>query len=742
MRNWRNVLDTARRRLRFGDERGGIAIGELTSYRPTARQGEGSLEEFVDRRWAGLLALALAIGATAYLFYVFTRFPLPPGTDTGQWLTISRYYSFDSVPSDRSVMTVPPVVPLLLAGLATISGTTGAPVMLAAALYAGFCAMAFVLGKRLCGDAVGGLFALVTIAVLQSQLFEFFAMGAYPQLAALLGMSLCLYALLALARDASVRSAWLTLAGGVALTLFSHTPSATVLVPALGLSLAYVIWSADEATMDGGRRGVMWRALQTLGPVAALWLVFLFINRDVIFGYANVPAAYDLKGPDKLIDNIWRNNVQRIVFGGGLAMTLALPFMKTGPVSLRRNPSIVLAVWTAALVAVVGSAALQRTGTDYPRFAAYFIVPLGLAAAAGVQSFGPSRGAAIAILVPALLFAGHDGLRYFNTAARFYGMNERSDDLAGVATWLNTSAEEGGVIGGTRETKWLQALTGRDSLLYLPRIYIVRPWEVERAIAAEVVHRSNGGIETGRMLVTANDGGQDFGNVFPTGVRVDAFRKGLYTHAFTMRDSTQSLVFESVGVTQRLSLASLENGGTTAYHDSTGDHLLTRFDAADSPVQVFRLVSASNADLNKLTVDYYIGLPEGVRPEAVVVGTGDSGNIEVKPGATWYVYPVFADGSWIEVEAATSWLADPTPPAGANPFLRWRKATVTFDLGEGERRIPRTQLYEVNDVLRDAGVRYLIDRNGDGAAFPIIRARGLTPVFENEEYEVYDVSDR
>jgi hypothetical protein len=715
-------------------ERGGIAIGELTAYRPAARQSEGSLDEFIDKRWAGLLALALAIGATAYLFYVFTRFPLPPGTDTGQWLTISRYYSFESVPSDRSVMTVPPVVPVLLAALSLFSGTTGAPVMLAAALYAGFCAIAFVLGKRLCGDAVGGLFALVTVCVLQSQLFEFFAMGAYPQLAALLGMSLCLYALFALTRDATERRAWLTLAGGVALTLFSHTPSATVLVPALGLSLAYVAWSADD------RRGVTRTALTTLGPVAVLWLAFLFINRDVIFGYANVPAAYDLKGPDKLFDNIWRNNVQRIVFGGGLVMIVALPFMKSKPVSLRRNPAVVLAVWTSALIAVVASAALQKTGTDYPRFAAYFIVPLGLAAAAGVQSFGPSRGAAIAILVPALLFAGHDGMRHFNTAARFYGMNERSDDLAGVASWLNTSAEDGGVIGGTRETKWLQALTGRDSLLYLPRIYIVRPWEVERAIAAEVVHRSNGGIETGRMLVTANDGGQDFGNVFPTGVRVDAFHKGLYTHAFTMRDSTQSLVFESVGVTQRVSLASFENGGTTAYHDATGEHLLTRFDAPSSPVQMFRLVSASNADLNTLTVDYYIGLPDGVRPEALVVGTGDSGNIEVKPGATWYVYPVFGDGSWIEVEATTSWLADPTPPAGANPFLRWRKATVTFDLGEGDRRIPRTQLYDPMDVLGDAGVRYLIDRNGDGAAFPIIRSRGLTPVFENEEYEVYDVS--
>ena len=52
--------------------------------------------------------------------------------------------------------------------------------------------------------------------------------------------------------------------------------------------------------------------------------MFVFINRDVIFGYANVPAAFDLKGPDKLFRIVWRDNVQRAVFLGGLSMLAAL----------------------------------------------------------------------------------------------------------------------------------------------------------------------------------------------------------------------------------------------------------------------------------------------------------------------------------------------------------------------------------------------------------------------------------
>src|SRR6185295_5444239 len=128
------------------------------------------------------------------------------------------------------------------------------------------------------------------------------------------------------------------------------------------------------------------------------------------------------------------------------------------------------------------------------RFIAYFIVPLGLGVAGGVHSFQPSRPTVMALLVPALLFAGYDSTQHFNTATRYYGMNDRADGLAAVSRWLDRSAADGGVIGGTRETKWLEALTGRDTLLYLPRIYITRKWEIERALQAEVVFRANGGI--------------------------------------------------------------------------------------------------------------------------------------------------------------------------------------------------------------------------------------------------------
>jgi hypothetical protein len=701
-------------------------------WRP-ARWERSDGASLLDRYWAELLAAAIGLAVLVVLLHLYTRFPLPPGTDAGQWLTVSRYYLFEHVPADRSVVTVPPVVPVALAGLSVVTGTTGAIVALAAICYVAFCLVAFMLGRRFTGTATGGLLAVIAIAVVQSQLYEFFAMGAFPQLSALLGMALCLFALLALTKDPFRRREWMTLSGGLALTLFSHTPSSTLLLPVLAVSLAYVLWSAEDRGRVA-RSAVVW-----LVPLMAVWGLFLFVNRHEIFGYASVPAAFYLKGPDKLFDNVWRDNAQRMVFGLGLAITVALPLAADKARALRGRPEVLLAIWTWALVAIIALAAFRQAGTDYPRFAAYFIVPLGLAVAAGISALEPSRGVVVALVAPVLLFAGHDGLSHFDTATRFYGMNERSDDLAGVSTWLNGPAEEGGIIGGTRETKWLQALTGRDSLLYMPRIYITRDWEVERALKAEVVYRASGGIETGRMLITANDGGQDFGSVFPAGVRIDTFQRGIYAHAFTMRDNTTNLTLATFGASQKVSLGSMRSLGTQSYHDAAGDHLATTFLDEAHFLVVVRVITASSIDLDAVTVDYYVGSPEGVYPESLVVGTGDTGPIEVKPGAMTYFYPEFEDGSVIEVEARTSWLGGTQPPRDAHLVPAWRKATIQMDVGDGERRLPHTELYDPIRMLRQEGIRYIIDRSGDGASFPVIRSLGLQPVFENEEYRVYEV---
>ena len=268
-------------------------------------------------------------------------------------------------------------------------------------------------------------------------------------------------------------------------------------------------------------------------------MVFLSLNGRTMFGYANVAAAYELKGPDKLVRNIWADPNERLLYGAAFA-AIAPMFFSARDSGVRSGRRMLICVWILALLALIAASALRHTNTDYPRFSAYLIVPIGVAAAAAVHRVARNPAVVASIAVTVLLLGGQHTMHGFDKATAFYGMDAKSADLSATSDWLNNSAAAGGITGGTREVKWLEALTGRDSLLYLPRIYITRPWEVDSAVAAEVIQRASAGVETGRFLATVNDGGQDSGKVFPVGVRVDIFHKGINTDAFALNDRDAS----------------------------------------------------------------------------------------------------------------------------------------------------------------------------------------------------------
>lgn len=732
-------IDAIRALFRHG-ETGAASYGQLgLDLSSRDSEGEAILAPggFADRYWAQIAAAAIAASFTAYLVWLFTRFALPPSGDSGQWLAVSRFYLGQDVPADRSVATLPPIVPLLLAALSLVAGKPGAIVVLAAASFAALGALSYGLGRRMTGAASGGLLAVVAVVAVQPQLFEMFAVGAYPQIVALLGMGVALFAVLALVERPDDDRSWLHLAAGVALTVLSHTPSAMVLLPALVVSLAYVLWSSSD------RRATAKRGGRVLAPVLGLWCVFLFINRNVVFDFANVPAAFELKGPETLFDNVWRDNVQRAIFGLGLILLVTVPLFNRSASDLKGRRDLALVAWTGTVFALIGYAIVRQTGTDYPRFAAYLILPLGLAAATGIHALNLSRGATAALIVPVLLFAGHDGLNRFEAAARFYGLNERSDELRATAGWLNDQPGDGGVIAATRETKWLQALTGRDSLLYLPRVAITRPWEVERAQSAEIVMRATAGAESGRILATVNDGGTDYGKVIAVGVRIDAFDKGIYEQTLQVKDQGTILSYETYGVSRRIRLTGLVPEPTTTYTDDTGVHMMTVFNGADGlPLQVIRVVTVDQFDLSVVALDYHVGLPDGVRPRSLVIGTDASDAITIAEGGELYLAAMQKDGDEVALRVQTSWVGDPATPASANPLLTWRRASAVIDVGEGDQRIPYTQLYDPLALLPAENIRYIVDRNGDGASFPIIRQLGLAPVYTNGEYSVYDVTQR
>lgn len=691
------------------------------------------VSEFVKRRWAELSAAVLVLVLLIYLVHVLTRFALPPSGDSGQWLTISRYYLREAMPAERSATTMPPLVPIALGAFSLVSPTRPfAVVMLAAVSFVALSAVSFLLGKRLTGAASGGLLAVVFIMIAQPQLFEVIAVGAYPQLVAMIGMAVCLLALLMLAGSSAQRG-WTVLQGGVALTLFSHTPSATTLMPPLAICLVYIGWSSTD------RRATVRNGYHALRPVVLLWAAFILINRDVVFGYANVPATFEIKGPDRLLSSIWRDDAQRLMVGFGAFMLLLLPILSQAPRSLKSNQSIMLLLWTAMLAGTVILAAARHVNTDYPRFIAYFIVPLGLAAAAGLQTFKPSLLAVGCIVVGAGMFAGQPALAHLDESARFYGLNGQSDELIATTDWLNDSGEDGGVIGGTRDTKWLQALTGRSALLYLRRVSITRPWEVDRAIAAEVVQRSSGGFETGRVLVTQNTGGQDYGKLFPAGVRIDAYHLGMYDETIALDDRATRVRVSTYGVAQNVPLGALEITSSASSETVDGVSLSTRFASEKNPLRIVREASAEGAEPGSVIVDYHIGAPAGLTVESLSIAFKDAPTMIIRDGSPETAIDArMFDGSNTSVGASTGW-AKSNAPEGEDATLLWRRVRLVLTFPPGERRLPTTRLYDPATVLQQYGIRYIVDRDGDGAPFPIIRDYGLVEVHgDGGTYHIYE----
>jgi hypothetical protein len=494
--------------------------------------------------------------------------------------------------------------------------------------------------------------------------------------------------------------------------------------------MLYVLWSSPD------RRALIWTGLRFLAPVGVAWVGFLSLNSDVIFGYASVDAAYDLKGPDRLWSTLWRGESQRIVLLAGAGALLAFPFVERGGRSLKSRPSLVVLLWTAGVATALLMAMLRQANTDYPRFLAYFMLPLGVALAALVQRFATSRGLTLAAAAPILILGAHATLETFDDASLFYGTNRTSDELVAAATWLDAYGTDGGVIAGTREGKWVQALTGRSALINLPRIHITRDWEIERAIDADIVMRANAGLEGGRLLATVNDGGQDYGSTYASGVRVDVYHKGMYTEAFRLDGRATTLTLERDGAIDGVALSSFsrETGVSPGA-------LTTELRSYSGDVEVVRVVSMSDDAPSTVEVDLFIGTRRGVTLHSVDVAQFGAAQ-QMREGDAFersrLIAPLF-DGTQLPIEMETRWTDGSVRPRGGNPSLSWQKLTMTFTFPEGERRIDTIRTLDAREVLQGYGVRYIVDRDGDGASFPIIRRHVLTSVYENEEFRIYDV---
>ena len=477
------------------------------------KQARGRLPglDILQLSWKpGLIVDLAALGLAVSIAYALVRMPIGSG-DYGQWLMLSRFYSGQDVPDYRQALSVPPVVPLLLAAIRVAISD---PVV-ALQVFRGILGAAFVLSFYLAGTAIfrqraAGFLSAVIGFLVTDRLLELFAFGGLPQIAGLTFMVLGIaaFAQAGSSRDPTSRW-WLVGSLGIALSVLSHTGSATI---ALAGGPAVAVISAlrlDASTWRERMRALKPFAI-TLAVVAAYWLVILLPQNQE---YAQNPASLNYRGPNRiwpLLTTYWPTT---LVLVTGAAAVLAGGAREI--VARRVGGFILVAAWTLSTLAVLAWSIMFGVATDYPRFVAPIVAPLAVAAGGGLAiasahltDFLPRplplpRQLALPLLVAVALAAsvGPSTIDAHDRETSFYSL-EDFPGLEDAAFWLDAHLAPGeSVLAPAREGKWIEGLTGRAALFSMPTRFSFRSEEWDRSAAAETLLRSSASLANEFLFV-------------------------------------------------------------------------------------------------------------------------------------------------------------------------------------------------------------------------------------------------
>src|SRR6266567_9065970 len=176
------------------------------------------------------VVVALSVGAGILLLILVT--PTASG-DYGQWLMTSRYYLGQGVPDYRIVTAIPPLVPLLLAGIRLlVPDPLVALHVLNGFLLIGLGLSFYMLGALVLGSRWAGAFSVVMGLFVTDRFLELFAFGGLLQVAAMATMGVSVAAFARAARGPGIASRWWLIGtAAVGAAALTHTGTGLIAVP-------------------------------------------------------------------------------------------------------------------------------------------------------------------------------------------------------------------------------------------------------------------------------------------------------------------------------------------------------------------------------------------------------------------------------------------------------------------------------------------------------------------------------
>jgi hypothetical protein len=453
-----------------------------------------------------LLPLLIAVATVAGICLVLFVTPVAGRGDYGQWLMTSRYYLGEGVPGYRNIQALPPLVPIVLAGIQFLVRDAEVALQLTTT----FALVAVSFGLYLAGSVLGrsrdaGALAVAVGLLVTDRYLELFAFGGLLQAVAVAFMILAVVAFVAAAREPDARRWWLLGSVSLGAAALSHVGTGMIAVP-VGLSAAAL------AVLPLRRRG--WRAIAlkvaplmtVLVIVGIYWLIVLL---PASTEYVKNPASLAYRGPDRLMSGLFAYWPTGLVVIAGTVATLGM--LIDDVIRRRIGAGVLLGAWLAVAWGTLAFSAVSGAATDYPRFATVLMAPLVIAvgvfvtratafaattawrASAGGHAMSVTALVVVGVVVVAAPFA----VTRYSRVARVYQPHDAVSLTAAVHAADEAIPATASVLTSVRDGKWLEGLTGREALFSLPVRYAFRPDEWQRSVDADTLLRSNGTLTNG-----------------------------------------------------------------------------------------------------------------------------------------------------------------------------------------------------------------------------------------------------
>lgn len=547
-------------------------------------------------------------------------------SDAGQWIMLSRFYRGLPVPSYLTPMAYPPIYLVLLAlSVILINNAAIAFYALGATIFVLLSVSFFAVGNELWG-VKAGFMALVLGSV--SQYFFLYATswGAFPQLLFFAWMNFAISRFAAINRSGNPSSRQiLSFSLFVGLSLFTHAPSAIVLITVLGgLFIVHLVSRMKDLKI----LGVIKMLLAALLPLTA-WGVYVAFFSQEMLGYIGSEASLYTRGISTVWFMLFRfTDSTAFILLSVLGMTLGLIWAskrKTDPSAFGFN---LVGFWTFSLVILMCGLYLIGIQTEYTRFA-YFIIPPLVLSLAGALSLLVQKNIEVTLSVEGLkprhirlnkwffpiilimLVLPFPAIHGFYQGAIQYYSGRNTDDLQAVFAWAknNLPSNETVLTASPRDGRWLEGLTGTSAIFFMPARSSYRPWEHNRSLVADTIFTSSAAIENGYLLVKF----QEAQGSTPLQPAILVNRDGEYVNAFWMRDSlTRVKLLTTSGTVQDLSLSDFQRASHEYAQESNVVRVISKFEKGvdTTKLYVIRTVTITS-DKPVVSISYEIGAVEG-----------------------------------------------------------------------------------------------------------------------------------